>query len=44
MGGWMDAWMDGWLHGEEKKTCYVIKITKQPVAEGLSLPLLPSPR
>lgn len=24
-----------------KKTCYVIKITKQSPAEGLSLPLLP---
>ena len=35
--------MHGWMAGEgEKKMCYVMKITKQSLAEGLSLPLLPS--
>lgn len=40
--GWIHGWMDGWLHDERgKKVCYVIKITKQSLAEGLSLPVLP---
>lgn len=41
VGGWMHGWMD-WLHEEKKNVCYVIKITKQSLAEGLSLPVLPS--
>lgn len=31
--------MGGWIDGcSEKKMCYVMKITKQRLAEGLSLP------
>ena len=37
----IDEWTDGWLNEEGEKNCYVTMITKQSLAGGLLLPLLP---